>query len=84
MQLVEEFIKTNIIIICVSSPKSASFCPSLGFLAEAQPRLETGEDKRHFLAEVHIHFFKRPRKLQSKIHTSSEKLQIYFVSTFFK
>jgi hypothetical protein len=29
------------------------FRPSLSFLAEAQPRLETGGDKRHFLGEVH-------------------------------
>jgi hypothetical protein len=34
------------------------FRPSLSFLAEAQPRLKTSEDKRHFLAEVHIEFFK--------------------------
>jgi hypothetical protein len=40
--------------------------PSLSFLAEAQPRLKTGEDKEHFLAEVHIKFFKRPHELQSK------------------
>jgi hypothetical protein len=32
------------------------FRPSLGFLTEAQPRLKTGEDERHFLAEVHILF----------------------------
>jgi hypothetical protein len=29
---------------------------SLRFLAEAQPRLKTGEDKRYFLAAVHIKF----------------------------
>jgi hypothetical protein len=46
------------------------FCPSLSFLTEAQPRLETAKDKRHFLAEVHIKFF--------------TKLQIYFDSSFFK
>jgi hypothetical protein len=33
------------------------FRPSLGFLVEAQVRLKTGEDKRHFLAEVHTTFF---------------------------
>jgi hypothetical protein len=33
------------------------FRPSLNFLTEAQPRLEKCEDKRHFLAEVHINFF---------------------------
>jgi hypothetical protein len=32
------------------------FHPSLSFLAEAQPRLNTGEDKRKFLAEVGIEF----------------------------
>jgi hypothetical protein len=26
--------------VCVSRPKSAFFCPSLSFLAEAQPRLQ--------------------------------------------
>jgi hypothetical protein len=43
-------------------------CPSLSFLAEAQPRLKTGKDKRHFFAEVHIKFFRRPHELQSKTH----------------
>jgi hypothetical protein len=40
------------------------------FLGEAQPRLglKTGEDKRHFLAQVHIKFFRRPFELQSKKH----------------
>jgi hypothetical protein len=33
------------------SQKVHPFCPSLSFLAEAQPRLDTGEDKRHFLAK---------------------------------
>jgi hypothetical protein len=31
------------------------FRPTLGFLVEAEPK--TGEDKRHFLAEVHTTFF---------------------------
>jgi hypothetical protein len=26
-------------------------CPSLSFLAEAQPKLKTGEEKRHFLSD---------------------------------
>jgi hypothetical protein len=42
------------IVICVSRQQVHLFRPSLGFLAEAQPRLETGKDKRHFLGEVHI------------------------------
>jgi hypothetical protein len=33
---------------------------SLGFLVEAQPRT------RHFLAEVHIKFFRRPHVIQNK------------------
>jgi type IV secretory pathway VirD2 relaxase len=53
------------------------FRPSLGFLAEAQPRLDNREDKKHFLGEVHITFFRRPYELQSKL----EKLQIYLVTT---
>jgi hypothetical protein len=40
------------------------FCPSLGFLVEAEPRLKTGEDKRHFLAEEQ--------------KTSLKKLQIHY------
>jgi hypothetical protein len=44
------------------------FRPSLGFLAEAQPRLDNREDKKHFLGEVHITFFRRPYELQSKRH----------------
>jgi hypothetical protein len=44
------------------------FRSRLGFPAEAQPRLETGEDKKHFLAEVHMKFFRRPHELQSKRH----------------
>jgi hypothetical protein len=45
------------------------FRPSLGFRVEAQPRFETGEDKRDFLAEMHIPtFFRRPHELQSKKH----------------
>jgi hypothetical protein len=42
------------------------FRPRLSFLSEAQPRLKTGEDKKHFLAEVDITFFRRPHELQSK------------------
>jgi hypothetical protein len=39
----------------MTAKKCIFFHPSLSFLAEAQPR-KTGEDKRHFLAEVHIKF----------------------------
>jgi hypothetical protein len=54
------------------------FRPSLGFLAEAQPRI-----KRHFLAEVYINFFRHPHELQSK-KTSLKNLQIYFILYFFR
>jgi hypothetical protein len=54
------------IVICVSKPKSAFFSSSLSFLAEAQPRLKTGEDTRHFLAEVHINFFMRCTNYKAK------------------
>jgi hypothetical protein len=40
------------VVICVSRPKSE--CAS--FLAEAQPRLETGEDKRHFWQRCTLNF----------------------------
>jgi hypothetical protein len=42
---------------------------SLSFLAEAQPRLKTGEDKRQFLVEVHNKFFRRQYELQSNTIT---------------
>jgi hypothetical protein len=42
--------------------------PSLSFPVEAQPRLKIGDDKMHFLAEVHVKIFRRPRELQSKRH----------------
>jgi hypothetical protein len=59
------------------------FCPSVSFLVEAQPRLKTSENKRHFLAKVHIKFL--VDRTTTKQETSSlEELQIYFVSTFFK
>jgi hypothetical protein len=50
------------------------FRPSLSFLDEAQPRLETGQDKRH------IKFFRRPDRKNYKAKDIIEKLQIYFVS----
>jgi hypothetical protein len=37
--------------------------------AEAQPRLENRRGQRHFLAEVHIKFFRRLHELQNKRHT---------------
>jgi hypothetical protein len=55
------------------------FRPSLGFLTEAQPRLKTGKDQ----AEVHINFLGIGTNYKAK-KTSLEKLQIHFVSTFFK
>jgi hypothetical protein len=66
------------IVICVSRPKSASFSSESGFSSRGS---KTGEN--HFLAEVHINFFTHQHDLQSK-KTSLEKLQIYFVSTFFE
>jgi hypothetical protein len=43
-----------------------TFCSSLGFLVEAQPRLKTGEYKKHFLAKVLIKFFRRPPDYKAK------------------
>jgi hypothetical protein len=34
------------IVICVSRLKSAFFCPSLSFLAEAQPRLDNRQGQK--------------------------------------
>jgi hypothetical protein len=42
------------------------FCPSVSFLAEAQPRLKTGENKGHFLTKVHIKFFRRPHNYKAR------------------
>jgi hypothetical protein len=69
------------IVICVSRPKSVSFSSESGFSSRG---LKTDEDKWHFLAEVHIEFFRRPQELQSKRQYWRYILQIYFVSTFFK
>jgi hypothetical protein len=59
------------------------FCPSLSFLAEAQPRLNKRGQKALFGRGAH-RFFWQPHELQNKRKTSLKKLQIYFVSTFFK
>jgi hypothetical protein len=67
----------KIIVICVSRPKSTSLSSESGFLAEAQPRLKTDEDRRHFLTEVHIEFFRRLHELQTK------NRYIYKLSTIF-
>jgi hypothetical protein len=64
---VSEKCKNN--YFCIKA-KSASFLSESEFSGRGGPRLETGKDKRHFSAEVHIKFF--------------TKLQIYFVSSFFK
>jgi hypothetical protein len=58
--------------------------PSLSFLAEAQPRLKTGEDKEHFLQRCTLNFLSDRTNYKAK--TLLEKLQISFVSTrtFFK
>jgi hypothetical protein len=40
------------------------FRRTLGFLAEAQPRL-TSEGKKHFLAEMHIKFSRRQYEVQT-------------------
>jgi hypothetical protein len=44
------------------------FLPSLSFLAEAQPRLENRRGQKALKAQVHIKFFRRLHKLQSKRH----------------
>jgi hypothetical protein len=55
------------------------FCQSLSFLAEAQPRLETGEDKGHLLAEVHLKFLgdRTSYKAKDIIGTSTNLFCIY-------
>jgi hypothetical protein len=62
------------------------FHPSRSFLAEAQPCPKTGEDKRHFLAEVHIKFFRRRTNYKAKdiiyflsVISLPTKLEIYYL-----
>jgi hypothetical protein len=71
--------------LCIKAKKCIFFVRVRVFWPRRSRGLRTGEDiKRHFLAEVQIKFFRRPHELQSKRHTSLKKLQIYFVSPFFK
>jgi hypothetical protein len=51
------------------------FRPSVSFLAEAQPRFETGKDERHFLGKVT--FLRRPHELQSKRHWKNYKFILH-------
>jgi hypothetical protein len=62
------------------------FRPSLGFLSEVQPRLKTVEDKRHFLAEVHIKFFRQAHELTGlQINLYLEQpMEIQLFATFFQ
>jgi hypothetical protein len=55
------------------------FRPSLGFLVEAQPRLENKQKVGTFWPRCTLNFL--DDRTNSK--TSLEKLQIYFVSIFF-
>jgi hypothetical protein len=43
----------NRIVICVSRSKNASYPSEFGFSSRGGADLKRGEDKRHFLAEVH-------------------------------
>jgi hypothetical protein len=45
--------------------------------------LKTGKDKRHFLAEVHIKFFRQPHELQAKdiLGKITNSLYQYILST---
>jgi hypothetical protein len=59
------------------------FRPRVSFLAEAQPRLKTKRgQKALFDRDAHCIFQATAGITKQK--TSLEKLQIYFVSTFFK
>jgi hypothetical protein len=42
--------------LCIKAKKLHLLRMSLSFLAEAQPRLENSQERRHSLAEVHINF----------------------------
>jgi hypothetical protein len=46
-----------VIVICVSRPQSASFSSEFECFDRGAAEACKGEDKRHFLAEVHIKFF---------------------------
>jgi hypothetical protein len=45
----------NKLLLCIKAKKCIFFV-----------RLKTGEDKRYFLAKMHVKFFKRPHELQPK------------------
>jgi hypothetical protein len=56
------------------------FHPSLGFLAEEQPRLENKRrQKARFWVEVHIKFFRRPHE-----HKAIGKITNLFCVYFFQ
>jgi hypothetical protein len=54
-------------MICVSRPKSASFSFKSEFSGRGAAEAQEGNDKRHFFAEVHITFFRRPHKAKGII-----------------
>jgi hypothetical protein len=64
----QSFYMRRLLLFVYQSQEVHLFRPSLGFLVEARRDFKTGEDKRHFLAEVHIKFFRRPHELQNKRH----------------
>jgi hypothetical protein len=58
------------------------FRPSLGFLAEAQPRLENRPGQKALFGRGAQYIFVATARA-TKQKTSLEKLQIYFVSKYF-
>jgi hypothetical protein len=60
--------RPNVIVICISRPKTASFVRVRVFWPRRSRGLKTGEDKRDILAVVHMKFFRRPQELQTKRH----------------
>jgi hypothetical protein len=66
--------------VCIKAKKCIFFVRVGVFWPRRSRGLKTGEDKRHFLAEVHINFFKRPHDKQKTIG----KITNNVVSTFFK
>jgi hypothetical protein len=68
--------------LCIKAKKCIFFCLSRGFLAEALPRLKQARIKGTFWQRWTLHFLGGTART-TKQKTSLEKLQIYFVSTFY-
>jgi hypothetical protein len=70
------------IVICPSSPKSASFSSELSFLAEAQPRLNRRGQNTILLQRCTLNFLGDPTNCKAKDIIG--RIANFFVPIFFK